>query len=50
MDKIVRQAKRVEKRSIELLERYKKNGHLMTLDGMKDGIAESNPRETHDIP
>jgi len=39
MDRIVRQAKRIEKRSIELLEKYRKNGHLMTQDGMNDGCG-----------
>ena len=39
MDRIVREATRLEKMSYELLKKYKKNGHSMTLDGMNDGIG-----------
>tara|TARA_B100002019_G_scaffold253171_1_gene234539 strand:+ start:197 stop:370 length:174 start_codon:yes stop_codon:yes gene_type:complete len=34
MDRIVREATRIEKKSLELL---KKSGHSTTLDGMNDG-------------
>ena len=39
MDRIVREATRLEKRSYELLKKYRKSGHSMTLDGMRDGIG-----------
>ena len=39
MDRIVREATRLEKMSYELLKKYKKNGHLTTPDGMNDGIG-----------
>ena len=39
MDRIVREATRLEKRSYELLKKYKKNGHLMTQGGMNDGCS-----------
>jgi len=39
MDRIVREAIRLEKRSYEPLKKSKKSGHSMTLDGLKDGIG-----------
>ena len=45
MERIRREAIRLEKKSYELLKKYKKSGHLMTLDGMKDGIGSRTSKD-----
>tara|TARA_B100000085_G_scaffold244594_1_gene237191 strand:+ start:268 stop:441 length:174 start_codon:yes stop_codon:yes gene_type:complete len=45
MERIRREAIRLEKKSYELLKKYKKSGHSMTLDGMKDGIGSRTSKD-----